>query len=52
MQLGDSSHDKQLSFEEFIDYATDHERKLWIVFKSVDTDGSSKLSVLAKQTAI
>ena len=42
MQQGDSSQDNVLSFEEFVDYATDHERKLWIVFKSVDTDGSSK----------
>ena len=29
-----------LSFEEFVDYAIDHEKKLWIVFKSVDADGS------------
>lgn len=40
MTLGDQNLDGHMSFEEFVKYVTDHQKKLWIVFKSIDQDGS------------
>ncbi|XP_027039843.1 mitochondrial adenyl nucleotide antiporter SLC25A25-like [Pocillopora verrucosa] len=40
MNLGDQNLDGQMSFEEFVKYVTDHQKKLWIVFQSIDQDGS------------
>ena len=45
MTLGDQNLDGHMSFEEFVKYVTDHQKKLWIVFKSIDQDGSGKSSV-------
>ena len=42
MTLGDQTLDGHMSFEEFVKYATDHEKKLWLVFKSVDINNSGK----------
>ena len=46
MDIGDVTNDGHMSFEEFVDYVTDHEKKLWIVFKSVDLDNSGELVLL------
>ena len=43
MSLHDESKDGALSFEEFLKYVTDHEKKLWLVFKSIDLDGTGWL---------
>lgn len=40
MSLGDQNLDGHMSFEEFVKYVTDHQKKLWIVFKSIDQDDS------------
>ena len=40
MSLGDQNLDGHMSFEEFVKYVTDHQKKLWIVFKSIDQDNS------------
>lgn len=40
MNLGDQNLDGQMSFEEFVKYVTDHQKKLWIVFQSIDQDRS------------
>lgn len=50
MTLGDQNLDGHMSFEEFIKYATDHEKKLWLVFKSVDLNNSGKYSFLCYQS--
>ena len=42
MSLGDQSKDGYLSFDEFLKYMSDHERKLWLVFKSIDIDDNGK----------
>lgn len=42
MSLGDQSKDGYLSFDEFLKYMSDHERKLWLVFKSIDVDDNGK----------
>ena len=42
MNVGDQNLDGHMSFEEFLKYVVDHEKKLWIVFKSIDSDGSGK----------
>lgn len=36
MQAGDKDLDGQLDFEEFVHYLQDHEKKLRLVFKSLD----------------
>ncbi|EDO32185.1 predicted protein [Nematostella vectensis] len=43
MTLGDETLDGHLSFEEFVNYITSHEKKLWIVFKSIDLDDSGSV---------
>lgn len=43
MTLGDQNLDGHMSFEEFVKYVTDHQKKLWIVFKSIDQDGSGSV---------
>lgn len=45
MTLGDQNLDGHMSFEEFVKYVTDHQKKLWIVFKSIDQDGSGNYSI-------
>jgi solute carrier family 25 phosphate transporter 23/24/25/41 len=43
MTLGDQNLDGHMSFEEFVKFTTDHEKKLWLVFKSVDENNSGEL---------
>jgi hypothetical protein len=45
MSLGDQSKDGYLSFDEFLKYMSDHEKKLWLVFKSIDVDDNGKNSI-------
>lgn len=47
MSLGDQNLDGHMSFEEFVKYVTDHQKKLWIVFKSIDQDGSGNFISIA-----
>lgn len=42
MLLGDKSNNGYLDFDEFLKYVSDHERKLWLVFKSIDVDDNGK----------
>jgi solute carrier family 25 phosphate transporter 23/24/25/41 len=42
MSLGDQSKDGVLSFDEFLKYISDHEKKLWLVFKSIDVDDNGR----------
>ena len=46
MNLGDINLDGHMSFEEFVKYVTNHEKKLWIVFKKIDTNHSGKRTQL------
>ena len=46
MSLGDINLDGHMSFEEFVKYVTNHEKKLWIVFKKIDTNHSGKRTQL------
>ena len=46
MSLGDQNLDGHMSFEEFVKYVTDHQKKLWIVFKTIDQDGSGKKMII------
>lgn len=43
MSLGDQNLDGHMSFEEFVKYVTDHQKKLWIVFKTIDQDDSGSV---------
>lgn len=43
MSLGDENADGNMCFEEFVKYVTDHQKKLWIVFKTIDQDGSGSV---------
>ena len=47
MSLGDQNLDGHMSFEEFVKYVTDHQKKLWIVFKTIDQDDSGELSFVS-----
>lgn len=51
MQAGDKDLDGQLDFEEFVHYLQDHEKKLRLVFKSLDkkNDGEFGCSSSAGQ---
>ena len=40
MDIGDIDNSNELSFDEFLRYCHDHERKLWLVFKKFDTNNS------------
>lgn len=42
MSIGDKSKDGCLSFDEFLKYVSEHEKKLWLVFKSIDVDDNGK----------
>ena len=42
MSIGDTSKDGYLSFDEFLKYVSEHEKKLWLVFKSIDVDDNGK----------
>ena len=46
IELGDKSDDDHLTLDEFLRYCMDHEKKLWLVFKSIDTNNSGILSLL------
>ncbi|XP_046845149.1 calcium-binding mitochondrial carrier protein SCaMC-2-like [Xenia sp. Carnegie-2017] len=45
MLLGDKSNNGYLDFDEFLKYVSDHERKLWLVFKSIDVDDNGVISI-------
>lgn len=45
MQAGDKDLDGQLDFEEFVHYLQDHEKKLRLVFKSLDKKNDGKCSL-------
>ena len=47
MTLGDQNLDGHMSFEEFVKYVTDHQKKLWIVFKTIDQDDSGKINFMS-----
>lgn len=51
MKAGDKDLDGQLDFEEFVHYLSDHEKKLRLVFKSLDrkNDGKDATVVPLKQ---
>lgn len=42
MKAGDKDLDGQLDFEEFVHYLRDHEKKLRLVFKSLDRKNDGK----------
>ncbi|XP_057289624.1 mitochondrial adenyl nucleotide antiporter SLC25A24-B-like [Hydractinia symbiolongicarpus] len=44
IELGDDTDDDHLSFDEFLKYCHDHEQKLWLVFKSIDTSNTGTVS--------
>lgn len=44
MQAGDKDLDGQLDFEEFVHYLQDHEKKLRLVFKSLDKKNDGELA--------
>ena len=46
IELGDKTDDDHLTLDEFLRYCMDHEKKLWLVFKSIDTNNSGILSLL------
>lgn len=51
MKAGDKDLDGQLDFEEFVHYLQDHEKKLRLVFKSLDKKNDGKhLSLARRQT--
>lgn len=51
VKAGDKDLDGQLDFEEFVHYLSDHEKKLRLVFKSLDrkNDGKDATAVPLKQ---
>lgn len=42
MKAGDKDQDGQLDFEEFVHYLRDHEKKLRLVFRSLDKKNDGK----------
>jgi len=44
MKRGDITDDNHLSFDEFLKFCHEHEKKLWLVFKSIDRDNSGTLT--------
>ena len=44
VKAGDKDLDGQLDFEEFVHYLRDHEKKLRLVFKSLDKKNDGKKS--------
>jgi len=44
IELGDKTDDDHLTLDEFLHYCMDHEKKLWLVFKSIDTNNSGAVS--------
>lgn len=51
MKAGDKDLDGQLDFEEFVHYLQDHEKKLRLVFKSLDKKNDGEhLSLAHRQT--
>lgn len=52
VKAGDKDLDGQLDFEEFVHYLSDHEKKLRLVFKSLDrkNDGEEATAVPLKST--
>ncbi|XP_031558528.1 calcium-binding mitochondrial carrier protein SCaMC-2-like [Actinia tenebrosa] len=51
MILGDQNLDGHMSFEEFVKFTTDHEMKLWLVFKSVDENNSGSVDASELKSA-
>lgn len=49
VKAGDKDLDGQLDFEEFVHYLRDHEKKLRLVFKSLDKKNDGKESSSSKQ---
>ncbi|CDQ76426.1 unnamed protein product [Oncorhynchus mykiss] len=43
VKAGDKDLDGQLDFEEFVHYLRDHEKKLRLVFKSLDTKNDGRI---------
>lgn len=50
VKAGDKDLDGQLDFEEFVHYLRDHEKKLRLVFKSLDKKNDGKGIVLQSVT--
>lgn len=44
MKIGDQTKNDMLSFEEFLKYCYEHERKLWLVFKTIDKSNSDTVT--------
>ncbi|XP_065067582.1 mitochondrial adenyl nucleotide antiporter SLC25A24-like [Rhopilema esculentum] len=44
IELGDKTDDDHLTLDEFLRYCMDHEKKLWLVFKSIDTNNSGTVT--------
>lgn len=51
MKIGDKNKNDLLSFDEFLKYCYEHERKLWIVFKSIDNNNSDTVTAEELQLA-
>ena len=45
MEAGDITDDDHLSFDEFLKYCHDHEQKLWLVFKTMDTGNTGEREI-------
>lgn len=51
MKVGDKDLDGQLDFKEFVHYLSDHEKKLRLVFKSLDRKNDGKDATAASSRA-
>lgn len=51
MKAGDKDLDGQLDFKEFVHYLSDHEKKLRLVFKSLDRKNDGKDATAASSRA-
>ncbi|XP_032828852.1 mitochondrial adenyl nucleotide antiporter SLC25A25-like [Petromyzon marinus] len=43
LRVGDTNQDGQLDFEEFVRYVKQHEKKLWLTFKSLDRNNDGEI---------
>ncbi|CAN0251414.1 mitochondrial adenyl nucleotide antiporter SLC25A25-like isoform X1 [Lampetra fluviatilis] len=43
LRVGDTNRDGQLDFEEFVRYVKQHEKKLWLTFKSLDRNNDGEI---------
>ena len=46
LTLGDKDLDGKMDLNEFIQFVTEQERKLWEVFSSLDADGNSMIYIM------